>query len=83
VAGDAGVESHSIARAVVAREAEKFAVRDAAVATGRAGVVEVAASTPAFDGFGVDAEFRSELTDCVRPWHPVVANYFLLLVKDS
>ena len=47
------------------------------------GVVKVAASTPPFDGFGVDAEFLRELTDSVRPWHRFVANCYLLLVKDS
>lgn len=42
--------SDAVAGTVVASEAEKVAVWDAAVAAGRAGGVKIAASTPAFDG---------------------------------
>jgi hypothetical protein len=83
VAGDAGVEGNLVAGTSITSEAQEFAVWDASVAAGCAGVVEVAASTPAFDGFGMDAEFLRELADSVRPWHRLVANCCLLLLKDS
>ncbi len=83
VTGDAGVERDVVAGASITSEAEEFTVWDASVAAGRACVVKVAVSTPPFDSFGVDAKFLRELADGVRPWHRVVANHHLLLLKDS